>query len=161
MLFLSCARNAILDHGIERRLAFADAEELQKKVERLRARVKALEEGLRVLQADVSDDPHPLLLESESGAQPADRPSPSPANGAAPPLDAQEIVTPAISREEEEFIGAFGELRGSRASVLANSSRRHANTRPQRRVTILWRNGSPRGMSIRYDIPNARLKYWE
>ena len=34
------------------RLAFADAEELQKKVERLRARVKILEDALRQLQAE-------------------------------------------------------------------------------------------------------------
>ena len=47
-------------------LALADAEELHKKIERLRDRCAKLEDGLRTLQAAVTDEPHPLLREDSS-----------------------------------------------------------------------------------------------
>lgn len=108
------------------RLAFADAEELQKKVERLRARVKVLEDALRHLQADVSDVPHPLLVdikESESAPDPvqatgiSSQASPSVMSLPTPP----EVETPpATGREDETFIGAFGmsSLRCARALLM-------------------------------------------
>ena len=81
-------------------LAFADAEELQKKIEQFRERVQTLEDALRMLQANVSDDPHPLLqgkpsLEGLSGS-----PMPRAAADAGPATTA--------SREDEEFLDAFG-----------------------------------------------------
>jgi hypothetical protein len=73
-------------------------------VDQLRARVKALEGGLRNLQADVSDEPHPLLLEAEGETLPDHQLQ---YNRTALTLIMQEPA-PSISREEEEFIGAFG-----------------------------------------------------
>lgn len=79
-------------------LAFADAEELQKKVERLRGRVHELEDALRTLQANISDHPHPLLTGSPAMASMPN--SPVPPSGTGP--------TTLTSKEEEEFIDAFG-----------------------------------------------------
>lgn len=98
------------------RLAFADAEELQKKVEGLRGRVKVLEDALRHLQADVSDMPHPLLVdvkENESAPDTAQatgissQASPSVMSLPTPP---EVEAPPAACREDETFIGAFGML---------------------------------------------------
>ncbi|KZT08809.1 uncharacterized protein LAESUDRAFT_648494 [Laetiporus sulphureus 93-53] len=80
-------------------LALADAEELQKKIERLRNRSTALEEALRTLQAAVSDEPHPLLQESSIQAGPAEC---SPSRGVPD--------GPLLSREDEEILDAFGTL---------------------------------------------------
>lgn len=87
------------------RLAFADADDLQKKIERLRSRVHTLEDALRILQANVSDDQHPLLQGTPafeySGASPIPHPvinDPAPSNG-------NENI---LSREDEEFLDAFG-----------------------------------------------------
>lgn len=85
-----------LTTGKGNRLALADAEELHKKVERLRARSAALEDALRTLQAAVSDEPHPLLL--EDSMQITERQNGSSTEG------------PLLSREEEEVLDAFGTL---------------------------------------------------
>ena len=77
-------------------LALADAEELHKKIERLRDRCAKLEDGLRTLQAAVTDEPHPLLREDSSSDA-------SPSSSGAPPPDG-----PLLSREDEEFLDAFG-----------------------------------------------------
>ncbi|CAL1694716.1 unnamed protein product [Somion occarium] len=86
-----------LTTGKGNRLALADADELHKKVERLRNRVTTLEDALRKLQAAVSDDPHPLLQE-----------------GAADPKDdtmrQAAACGPSLSPEDEEFLDAFGTL---------------------------------------------------
>ncbi len=76
-------------------LALADADELHRKIERLRNRVSSLEDALRVLQATVTDDPHPLLVNDmvEDGSQSRRR---TPLNGPPP------------TREDEEFLDAFG-----------------------------------------------------
>lgn len=78
------------------RLAFADAEELHKKIDRLRKRVTSLEDALRVLQSAVSDDPHPLLAEDAMDDKDGSRQKSSPITG------------PPLSREDEEFLDAFG-----------------------------------------------------
>lgn len=85
-------------------LAFADAEELQKKVERLRNRVGTLEEALRILQANFSDDPHPLLR----GEPAFDSASASPMPRVVPPTCSSGPST-GLPRDEEEFIDAFGQ----------------------------------------------------
>ncbi|KAK7695142.1 hypothetical protein QCA50_002332 [Cerrena zonata] len=86
-----------LTTGKGNRLALADADELHKKVERLRNRVTTLEDALRKLQAAVSDDPHPLLQEgaSESKDDTARQAS---------------VDGPSLSAEDEEFLDAFGTL---------------------------------------------------
>ncbi|EKM61712.1 uncharacterized protein PHACADRAFT_204880 [Phanerochaete carnosa HHB-10118-sp] len=95
------------------RLAFADAEELQKKVERLRGRVKALEGALHALQADVSDDPHPLLIDTDESTaiiDPTATPVPATVHHSPPDQHPEQESPQAMSREDEEFIGAFGTL---------------------------------------------------
>lgn len=77
-------------------LALADAEELHKKIERLRDRCLELEDGLRTLQAAITDEPHPLLREDSSTDN-------SPHSSSAPPPDG-----PLLTREDEEFLDAFG-----------------------------------------------------
>ena len=81
------------------RLAFADAEDLQKKVEGLRARVHELEDALGTLQSTITDHPHPLLAGAPAVNPVSD--SPISSNGAAP--------CPTLTKEDEEFIDAFGE----------------------------------------------------
>ena len=98
----------------------ADAEELQKKIERLRGRVKALEGALRTLQADVTDDPHPLLLDTDEATAIIDTsPTLGPSTIRSPrqPIPEPE-APPAMSREDEEFIGAFGALAADRFGAL-------------------------------------------
>ena len=82
-------------------LAFADAEDLQKKIEFLRERVRTLEDALRVLQANVSDDPHPLLQGSAAVSSATGLPMPRPNE----PYSAR-----VLTREDEEFLDAFGKL---------------------------------------------------
>ena len=80
-----------------RSLALADADELHKKIERLRGRVTTLEDALRKLQAAVSDDPHPLLHEGGSDSKD----------------DTARLASvdgPSLSAEDEEFLDAFGTL---------------------------------------------------
>lgn len=80
------------------RLAFADAEELQKKIERLRSRVGELEAALEKLQAAVSDEPHPLLLNAFETINAS----------SAPTLPRRADSQPSVSREEDDFVDAFG-----------------------------------------------------
>lgn len=47
-------------------MILANTEELHDQIEALQARVKALEEALRILQASVSTQPHPLLSQLDS-----------------------------------------------------------------------------------------------
>ncbi|KAI0732426.1 fungal-specific transcription factor domain-containing protein [Fomitopsis betulina] len=89
-----------LTTGKGNRLALADVEGLHKKIERLRARCTTLEDGLRTLQAAVTDDPHPLLrddLDTSTESSPS-------ASGAPPPEG------PLLTQEDEEFLDAFGTL---------------------------------------------------
>ncbi|KAH8099453.1 fungal-specific transcription factor domain-containing protein [Cristinia sonorae] len=88
-----------LTTGKGSRLAFADAEELHKKIDRLRKRVSSLEDALRTLQSAVSDDPHPLLQQEDAmDDRDGSRHKGSPITG------------PPLSREDEEFLDAFGTL---------------------------------------------------
>ncbi|KAH9950983.1 fungal-specific transcription factor domain-containing protein [Amylocystis lapponica] len=85
-----------LTTGKSGRLALADAEELHRKIEHLRARSAALEDALKSLQAAVCDEPHPLLAEDTQRSN-SDSSS-SPPDG------------PLLSREDEEFLDSFGTL---------------------------------------------------
>ncbi|TCD62867.1 hypothetical protein EIP91_006273 [Steccherinum ochraceum] len=87
-----------LTTGKGSRLAFADAEELHKKIDRLRKRNTSLEDALRVLQSAVSDDQHPLLMDDAMDDRDPSRHKSAPLTG------------PPLSREDEEFLDAFGTL---------------------------------------------------
>lgn len=68
----------------------------------MRGRISALEDALRTLQASVVDEPHPLLLTDETAstgtrASPGSQSSSDPRSG------------PPLTREDEEFLDAFGE----------------------------------------------------
>ena len=91
----------------------AKFQELQKKIERLRGRVKALEGALRTLQADVSDEPHPLLLDTDESTAIIDStPTAGPSNPKSTSSQTAERDPPqAMTREDEEFVGAFGAFR--------------------------------------------------
>ncbi|KAJ3547759.1 hypothetical protein NM688_g5369 [Phlebia brevispora] len=116
------------------RLAFADAEELQKKVERMRARISSLEDALRALQESVTDDPHPLLLSDETAM---DTSGDAAVNTRTP---GESIPGPPLTREDEEFLDSFGTLtlglRGesrffgqtSRSEYLIHAPRPHSST---------------------------------
>ncbi|KAI0095188.1 hypothetical protein BDY19DRAFT_1039110 [Irpex rosettiformis] len=95
-----CPDGALTTGNKMNRLAFADAEELQKKVERLRGRVHELEDALRTLQSNISDNPHPLLTGSPAVA--------SVTNSPVPPNDSSSSAPPC--KDDEEFIDAFGTL---------------------------------------------------
>ncbi|OCH95704.1 hypothetical protein OBBRIDRAFT_830653 [Obba rivulosa] len=123
-----------LTTGKGNRLAFADADELNKKIERLRNRSTQLEDALRKLQAAVSDDPHPLLQDdssSPSGSSPEIS-----ANGASPD-------GPGLTQDDEQFLDAFGTLtlglRGE-ARFFGQTSRSeyliHAPERPTRSIIV-------------------------
>ncbi|KAH9837369.1 fungal-specific transcription factor domain-containing protein [Rhodofomes roseus] len=88
-----------LTTGKGNRLALADAEELHKKIERLRDRCGKLEYALRTLQAAVSDEPHPLLREESS----MDVPPSVGSSGSSP-------GGPLLTQEDEEILDAFGTL---------------------------------------------------
>ena len=66
----------------------------------MRSRITSLEDALQTLQASVSDEPHPLLLTDEtantSRVSPASHSSSDPISG------------PSLTREDEEFLDAFG-----------------------------------------------------
>ncbi|KAI0706170.1 hypothetical protein BC835DRAFT_1312763 [Cytidiella melzeri] len=95
-----CPDGALTTGNKMNRLAFADADDLQKKVEGLRDRVRELEDALATLQSNISDNPHPLLrgspaVDSVTGSS-------VPPNNYAPDVPS--------SRDDEEFIDAFGTL---------------------------------------------------
>ena len=90
-------KRSITQGCLDNRLAFADAEELHKKIDRLRKRVASLEDALRTLQSAVSDDPHPLLQEDAMDDKDGS------SNHKSSP-----VTGPPLSREDEEFLDAFG-----------------------------------------------------
>ncbi|KZT73240.1 hypothetical protein DAEQUDRAFT_662513, partial [Daedalea quercina L-15889] len=110
-----------LTTGKGNRLALADAEELHKKIERLRERCTKLEDALRTLQAAITDEPHPLLRdESTMDTTPSAGSSGSSPSG------------PLLTEEDEEILDAFGTLtlgiRGE-ARFFGQTSRSEAPTR--------------------------------
>ena len=91
---------------IDARLAFAEAEELQKNVDSLRSRVAELEAALRKLQAEISNEPHPLLVGTPESSVPPNIPVAARATVSSrsdPTLASQ------VPHDEEDFIDAFGE----------------------------------------------------
>ncbi|PCH34306.1 hypothetical protein WOLCODRAFT_95215 [Wolfiporia cocos MD-104 SS10] len=125
-----------LTTGKGNRLALADAEELHKKIERLRERSAALEEALRTLQAAVSDEPHPLLRENAMAVGSSERAS-------GPSISAG----PLLSRDDEDILDAFGTLtlglRGE-SRFFGQTSRSeyliHAPTRSEPLVLTIFPN---------------------
>ena len=71
----------------------------------MRARIGSLEDALRALQSSVSDDPHPLLLTNGSAMD-----STNDAQVSGPSSDPSPIPGPPLTREDEEFLDAFGEF---------------------------------------------------
>ncbi|RPD64668.1 hypothetical protein L226DRAFT_565357 [Lentinus tigrinus ALCF2SS1-7] len=103
-----CPDGALITGGKGTRQAVADVEDLKKKIETLTDRCKVLENALRTLQAAISDNPHPLLVDnpedSSSSSSTAVDPSP-------PPIDSSpNIEPPTPIREEEDITDAFGTL---------------------------------------------------
>lgn len=70
----------------------------------MRGRIGSLEEALRCLQSSVSDDPHPLLLTDETAMDTSND-----TRGSGPFNDPSLIPGPPLTREDEEFLDAFGE----------------------------------------------------
>ncbi|KAI0778885.1 hypothetical protein BD413DRAFT_120973 [Trametes elegans] len=84
------------------RQAVADVEDLKKKIEQLQNRSKALENALQLIQAAVSDQPHPLLQEgAENGT--ANSPDSFSSHSAGSPTD-----VPPLTAEEEDVLDSFG-----------------------------------------------------
>ena len=67
----------------------------------MRSRINGLEDALRSLQASVSDEPHPLLNGDDNSAE-AQRFLAATRNGG------DSIPGPSLTREDEEFLDAFG-----------------------------------------------------
>ncbi len=81
-------------------MVLANTEELHERIEILCGRIRALEDALKVLQASVSIEPHPLLAASEVAP-------PEASSSALPTL----IERPAHSNQEEDeeiSLDAFG-----------------------------------------------------
>ena len=110
----------MVSYSVTRRLAFADAEDLQKKIESQRSRISILEAGLKALQASISDEPHPLLAADE-GVIDASRVLAGGRHGA------ESITGPPLTREDEEFLDAFGVA--SRRLLLLDIKLTHTHTR--------------------------------
>ncbi|GJF00201.1 fungal-specific transcription factor domain-containing protein [Phanerochaete sordida] len=177
-----CPEGSLTTGNRSNRLAFADADELQKKVERLRGRVKALENGLRTLQADVSDDPHPLLLDTDEATAIIDTsPTPGPSSTHRSPQELPSELEPphAMSRDDEEFVGAFGTL----TLGVRGESRYYGSTARSEFLVHGPSNGGwaefgchkenfPRFSQLVYDealktfdttcdVPEARMQVWQ
>ncbi|EJF67345.1 hypothetical protein DICSQDRAFT_151630 [Dichomitus squalens LYAD-421 SS1] len=107
-----CPDGSLITGGKGTRQAVADVEDLKKKIDTLQTRSNALETALKTLQAAVSDEPHPLLLQDDacplsmfySSSSPAD----SPTNHSS---DSQQTL-------EEDVLDVFGTLTlGSRGET--------------------------------------------
>lgn len=103
-------------HGKGNRFILANTEELHERIERLNTRARELEDALRVLQASVSREPHPLLLNTKGIAQPT-KLSPLSSNVAhtysedSPQLPSSESAAEeAATAEDDALVDAFGTL---------------------------------------------------
>ncbi|KAI0713141.1 fungal-specific transcription factor domain-containing protein [Cerioporus squamosus] len=103
-----CPDGALITGGKGTRQAVADVEDLKNKIEVLTNRSKALEIALRTLQAAVSDNPHPLLVENSEGSASSSSPA---VDITPPPLDdCPTIDSSAPVQDEEDLLDAFGTL---------------------------------------------------
>ncbi|TFK85568.1 hypothetical protein K466DRAFT_587982 [Polyporus arcularius HHB13444] len=103
-----CPDGALITGGKGTRQAVADVEDLKNKIEALTNRNKALETALRTLQAAVSDNPHPLLVENSEGSPSSSSPA---VDFTPPPLDDSPSIEPSVPmQEEEDLLDAFGTL---------------------------------------------------
>ena len=79
-------------------------EELKKKIDQLQTRSNALESALRIIQAAVSDEPHPLLCDNADMPMCSSHMSSPSGSGDSPPSN----DVPALTAEEEDALDAFG-----------------------------------------------------
>ena len=96
-------------------MVLANTEELHERIEILCGRIRALEDALRILQASVSTEPHPLLVANEV--------APPEASTSSIPSIPTTIARPVVSNrdeDEEVSLDAFG-----------NDSHRNRNMRPK------------------------------
>ena len=86
----------------------------------MRSRINGREDALRSLQASVSDEPHPLLNGDDNAAE-AQRFLAATRNGG------DSIPGPSLTREDEEFLDAFGVA--SRRLLSLDIKLTHTHTR--------------------------------
>ncbi|KAJ7729104.1 fungal-specific transcription factor domain-containing protein [Mycena maculata] len=106
-----------LTSGKGNRLVLANTEELHDRIENLCARIRELEDALRVLQESVTDRPHPLLrtdllhIKTHTSQTSPDGPSSSSSGSHKSSSTLPSDEMPVQSRSEEEnFIDMFGTL---------------------------------------------------
>jgi hypothetical protein len=102
-----------LVHGKGNRFILANTEELHERIERLNTRVRELENALRILQASVSRESHPLLVNDKGISQPKQLPQLSlnaaPASSErSPQLPSESATDEATTAEEDDLVDAFG-----------------------------------------------------
>ncbi|KLO07236.1 hypothetical protein SCHPADRAFT_881937 [Schizopora paradoxa] len=91
--------------GKGNRMVLANTEELHERIEILCGRIRALEDALKILQASVSTEPHPLLVANEV--------TPPEASTSSIPTIPTTIARPVVSNrddDEEISLDAFGTL---------------------------------------------------
>ncbi|KAI0714759.1 hypothetical protein C8Q76DRAFT_618064 [Earliella scabrosa] len=101
-----CPDGSLITGGKGTRQAVADVEELKKKIDQLQTRSNALESALRIIQAAVSDEPHPLLCDNADMPMCSSHMSSPSGSGDSPPSN----DVPALTAEEEDALDAFGTL---------------------------------------------------
>ncbi|KAH9897653.1 fungal-specific transcription factor domain-containing protein [Cubamyces lactineus] len=104
-----CPDGQLITGGKGTRQAVADVEDLKKKIEQLQNRSKTLEDALRTIQAAVSDEQHPLLVEGENGAASSPSASAS-ASMSSPSSNESASEAPSLTVEEADVLDAFGTL---------------------------------------------------
>ncbi|EGN93676.1 hypothetical protein SERLA73DRAFT_163437 [Serpula lacrymans var. lacrymans S7.3] len=98
--------NGSLTSGKGNRLVLANTEELHSKIEGLTSRIRELEDALRIVQAEISDRPHPLLQNNIADLL---RDTTSATN--VPELSQNDPqVPPSDKSENEAVLDAFGTL---------------------------------------------------
>ncbi|KAG2141099.1 fungal-specific transcription factor domain-containing protein [Suillus clintonianus] len=111
-----------LTAGKGNRLVLANTEELHSKIEVMSARIRELEEGLRQMQSEVSDLPHPLLSDSITAIS-----SDSPESSSSSNFPEQQ-PQPSNQADADSVSKAFGTLAiGPRGSTVFTG----ANARPE------------------------------
>lgn len=104
-----------LTPGKGNRLVLTNTEELHDQIERLGIRIRELENALRILQASVSPDPHPLLHAPSGVLQPIisdetllSPPAASSLSHNTLPTQESHVESRPPSADDESFVDAFG-----------------------------------------------------
>ncbi|KAF8218975.1 hypothetical protein L208DRAFT_1345035 [Tricholoma matsutake] len=113
----SICPNGTLTPGKGNRLVLTNTEELHDQIERLGIRIRELENALRILQASVSPDPHPLLHAPSGVLQPIisdetllSPPAASSLSHNTLPTQESHVESRPPSADDESFVDAFGTL---------------------------------------------------